>query len=83
MGATDDRHPDSNVKPRVRLQLHWLDIPGGPERFFWQVRSMTGQVLVESPMYSTAEEAEEVIRSIEIEFDPLRVKWADNTGVRP
>jgi hypothetical protein len=39
---------------------------------------MEGQVLVESPMYCTAEEAEAVIRSIEIEFDPLRVKWADN-----
>jgi hypothetical protein len=74
---------DSQKKPKVRLQLHWLDIPGGPELFFWQVRSMEGQVLVESPMYRTAEEADEVIRSIEFEFDPLKVKWADGTGVRP
>ncbi len=59
------------MSPRVRLQLHqrW-------GVYFWQIRDMAGTLLVESPPYETAEEADEVIRTIEIRFNPLRVQWS-------
>lgn len=50
------------MKPRTRLQLHSLRTETGAEIYYWQVRSMEGQVLVESPMYLSAEQAEDAIR---------------------
>lgn len=65
-------------KPRVRLQLHQFR-----GYYFWQIRNMAGVLLVESPPYPDVYQAEEVIKTVEIEFDPLRVQWSSTTGVRP
>jgi len=66
------------VKPQVRLQLHQFR-----GYYFWQIRDMTGTLLVESPPYSDVYQAETAIKTIEIKCDPLRVQWSSDTGVRP
>lgn len=45
------------MKPQVRLQLHKRMSPAGFEIFWWELRTMDGRILVESPMYPYLEQA--------------------------
>lgn len=61
------------MSPRIRLQLH--KAKGSFEMYYWQLRSMDGRVLVESPMYPTLGHAVKAIKEVDIKFDPLRVVY--------